>query len=334
MTDPLTTQPDGQPQFQLPAKLTTAGGTARRVGVEVEFAGLAARPAALALRDRLGGMLEERDRNGFVVRGSGLGDIAVELDLRYVHPQAHGPSLPFRLGPRSAAWLGALLRPVVPNEMVVAPVAMSRLGEVDRAVAVLRAAGARGRGTTGFASLGLHFNIDPPRLDAETIIRFLKAFMLLEPRLRRETAAGSRLRRFFLPPPFPQAYQRQVLSPDYWPELPAFTDDYLRANPTRNRGLDLLPILLHFDEARVRSRLPYEKIGARPALHYRLPLAYVGESGWGIGPDWNRWMQVQRLVEQPGRLHELCRAQLRIPPGQAGWTWLGGIGRLAALVTV
>ena len=50
---------------------------------------------------------------------------------------------------------------------------------------VLRRAGATGRGTTLFASLGLHFNVETPALDAQTITAVLKAFALLEPWLRR-----------------------------------------------------------------------------------------------------------------------------------------------------
>jgi hypothetical protein len=28
-------------------------------------------------------------------------------------------------------------------------------------------------------------------------------------------------------------------------------------------------------------------------LHYRLPQAHVGEPGWSIMPDWNRWLRVE-----------------------------------------
>jgi hypothetical protein len=73
---------------------------------------------------------------------------------------------------------------------LTAPLPMTRLAEVDSAIAVLRRAGATGRGTTLFASLGLHFNVDTPRLDAATITTVLKAFALLESWLRR-----NRLRR-------------------------------------------------------------------------------------------------------------------------------------------
>ena len=50
--------------------------------------------------------------------------------------------------------------------------------------------------------------------------------------------------------PFPIEYARLLAAPDYWPDIPSLIDDYLAFNPTRNRDLDMLPLLLHFDEAR------------------------------------------------------------------------------------
>jgi Putative amidoligase enzyme len=103
-----------------------------------------------------------------------------------------------------------------------------------------------------------------------------------------------------------------VVAPGYRPDLAGLASDYLAANPTRDRGLDLLPVLLHLDPARVRARLPREKVGARPALHYRLPRARVGEPGWGIAPAWAGWAAVERLAGDPDRLAALGRAH----PGQ------------------
>ncbi len=283
---------------------------ARRVGVEIEFMGLGARAAARALAAGLGGTVVEADPHAFLVRGTPLGDVAVELDIRHVHPRAHGRTLPVRLGARAAAWLGTALGGVVPRELITAPVPVDGLAEVDRAVEVLRRAGATGRGATLFGSLGLHFNVDPPGLGAEALAATLKAFLLLDPWLRRGVAAGRARRPSFLPAPYPAGYVRRAVAPDYWPDLPTLADDYLAANPTRDRGLDLLPVLLHRDEARVRARLPREKIGARPALHYRLPQAHVGEPGWSIMPDWDRWTAVEGLARDPGRLRALGRVYL------------------------
>jgi hypothetical protein len=284
--------------------------TARRVGVEVEFTGLSARAAAWALSRGLGGTVAEEDPHAFRVQGTLLGDLTVELDIRHAHPhRAYGTTLPFRPGPRAAAWLGSALSGIVPRELITAPLPVAGLAGVDRAVEVLRRAGAAGRGTTRFGSLGLHFNIDPPDLGAETLAAILKAFLLLEPWLRHETVKDRAHRSSFLPAPYPADYVRRVVAPDYRPDLATLAADYLRANPTRNRGLDLLPILLHLDGRRVRAGLPREKISARPVLHYRLPQAHVGEPGWSIAPAWNRWAAVERLAEDHDRLLALgCQA--------------------------
>lgn len=320
MADPAP-PPGARTAFDLPPFLPNAPAAGRRVGVEIEFTGLSAHTAARALRAALGGRLIEHDPHAFRIQDSRLGDLRVELDTRYVHPQAHDGTLPLRLGPRTAAWMGSALRGVVPRELITAPVPVHRLADIDRAVAVLREAGAKGRGRTWFGSLGLHFNVDLPRLDAETLTAALKAFILLEPWLRQAgSGSGGGRPSFVAAATYPAAYVRRVLAPDYWPSLPALAADYLAANPTRKRGLDLLPVLLHLDEARVRARLPYAKIGRRPVLHYRLPLARVGVPDWSILPDWHRWLAVERLAADPARLGALGRAYLAFAGTEQAWT--------------
>lgn len=293
---------------------TTAAGAPRRVGVEVEFLGLGARAAAAALRAAFGGRLEEEDAHAFLVRGGRLGDLGVELDVRHAHPARQDGTVPVRLGPRTAGLLGWALGRAAPRELVTPPLRVGRLGDVDRAVAALRAAGATGRGGGPLVPLGLHFNVDPPDLEPATLARYLKAYLLLEGWLRRGAAGAARWPR--LPARYPEAYARRVVDPGYRPDGRALLDDYLAANPTRDRGLDLLPILLHLDAARVRARLPHEKIGGRPVLHHRMAKARVGEPGWGIAADWNRWVAVERLAGDPDRLARLGRARLGPPPGR------------------
>ena len=292
-----------------PSTLIAADGSLRRVGVEIEFLGPTARAAAQVLADDLGGTCEAEDPHAFKVTGTRLGDLLIETDLRHVHPDRH-PELGLRLGRNVAAWLGTVVAPFVPRELITAPIPIARLPEMDTVVQSLRAAGAYGRGAVLWDSLGLHFNIDPPRLDAATVTAFLKAFLLGSDRLRQEIARGSFRRALVLPPDYPQAYKRRVLDPDYWPDLPQLTTDYLAANPTRKRALDLLPLLAYFDEERVRSVLPHEKIGSRPVFHYRLPQAHLSDPAWSIMPDWERWLSVERLAMNPDQLAELGQVAL------------------------
>jgi hypothetical protein len=324
MPAPGTFHQPSRDAFETPPEPLTAEGRPRRVGIEVEFMRLGAGKAARALAAGLGGRVVGEDAHAFKVLGTAFGDLAVELDLRHAHPQRHGQVLPVRLGRRGAALLGHALGPAVPCELITEPLPLDRLPEIGRIVGILRRAGAGGPrlplvllplvGTPG-----LHFNVDAPRLDARTLTAFLRAFVLLDPWLRRAGAGPDQGQPPTYPPCYPEDYVRRILAPGYEPGLQRFADDYLAANPTRDRGLDLLPILLLLDEARVRAKLPREKIGARPALHYRLPQAHIAEEGWTLAPDWNRWVAVERLAGDGGRLDELARAYLGFRGGREDW---------------
>src|SRR3954451_16292340 len=132
--------------FDLPPSTRTADGLPRRVGVEIEFMGPGVREAANALAVGFGGIVVEEDPHAVTVRGTRLGDLTIELDLRHAHPQRHRRTLPVRLGRRSAAVLGFALSRVVPRELITAPLPLDRLEEGDGAIAVLGRAGACGRG--------------------------------------------------------------------------------------------------------------------------------------------------------------------------------------------
>lgn len=298
-----------EPESPSSFPLTAADGSLRRVGVEIEFLGPSAQVAAEVLAHDLGGACETVDPHAFKVTGTHLGSLLIETDLRHAHPDRH-PELGLRLSHRVAAWLGTLTSPFVPRELITAPIPIGRLPEIDMVVQSLRTVGAYGRGVVLWDSLGLHFNVDPPRLDAATVTAFLKAFLLVSDQLRQEIAWGSARRALVLPPDYPLAYKRLVLDQGYWPDLTGLTEDYLAANPTRKRALDLLPLLAHFDEERVRAVLPHEKIGSRPVFHYRLPQARLSDPNWSIMPDWERWLSVERLAMNRHELAKLSQAVL------------------------
>lgn len=108
--------------------------------------------------------------------------------------------------------------------------------------------------------------------------------------------------------PFPDAYADKILKPSYQPSMAGFMDDYLAGNPTRNRALDLLPVLSEVDLDRVKDRVnPDEKslVKGRPAFHYRLPDCRLGDPGWSIAGEWNRWFLVETVANDPDMRHEL-----------------------------
>ena len=312
--------------FHRPPWTTGHAGGVRTVGVELEFIGPNAEAAAAALAGAFGGRVEQRDPHAFVVAGSRFGDIVVELDARYAHPDKMEPALG-AFGPKLASWVGAAAQYFMPCEIVTPPVPIDRLHEVDDIVEVLRGIGAKGTQDGALYAFGLHFNPEAPRLDADTVAAILKAFVLLNAWLRREVAPDPTRSFLGFADPFPEPYVRRLIDPGYRPALPRFIDEYLAANPTRNRDLDLLPLLLFLDEPRVRAALPSEKINGRAAFHYRLPDARVSDRGWSIAPDWNRWVAVERLAADGARLEQVGLAYLEFP-GEAK-SWADAVERLA-----
>ncbi len=289
------------------------------MGVELEFGGLTPRATAETLLASLGGRLVEDSPHSFRITGSTLGDLTIELDVRHIHPAKYGDTLPFRLSDRSADLLGQVAGWAIPVEMITLPLDMARLPEVDGAVQALRDAGAVGTGDIGLRSFGLHFNPTSRDGDVDGITATLKAYVLLEGWLRL-TVLGRRNRHLpGLAPPFPDPFVRKIAAPDYRPDGSLLIGDYLEANPTRKRGLDLLPLFLHMDEDRIHSALPREKIRKRPAFHYRLPLARVDRPGWSILPDWRRWLEVEALAADRSRLDALGRAYLDFNGSPADW---------------
>ncbi|MCB5174424.1 MULTISPECIES: amidoligase family protein [Microvirga] len=304
--------------FAMPPILHNEQGHVRTVGVEVEFVGPSAERTVRALQGALGGEVLEEDPHAFALRGSSIGDMTVELDSRILHP-AKRKKVQGRVLPRIAAWFGFAASYLVPCELVSAPVPIDRLRELDRVLDILRETGAKGTQDGPFYAFGLHFNPEIPRQDAATVAAFMKSFALLNPWLRREVAPDPTRDLLGFADPFPVEYIRRIAAPDYWPDIPRFIDDYLEANPTRNRDLDLLPLLHHLDAARVRAVLPNEKINGRPTFHYRLPDARVSDPGWSIAPDWNRWVAVERLAADRDRLDSVGAAYLSFEGEDKSW---------------
>lgn len=288
-------------------------GEERRVGVEIELAGIELDDIAACIRDTFGGHVQRVSPCEQRVVGTGLGDFALELDLSYLkqlgREQSHGHSS--ELEQLATEALAAVAKNLVPFEVVAPPVAISQLPVLDRLVQALREAGALGTRSAARYAFGVHYNPEMPATDTATLLRYFKAYLCLHDWLsaRERTDLVRRLSTFIQP--FSRDYCRRVLNPEYWPDRDTFIDDYLAWNPSRNRSLDLLPLLAWLDPERVRTALPEEKISARPTLHYRLPNSDVDNPDWSLLDAWSDWLQVEWLVRDAERLDDLCRRYLQ-----------------------
>lgn len=310
---------DDPAPYAAPPAERSEGGAPRHVGIEVELSDLSVQRAAEIVTEVFGGSITDVTRFDCKVRDTPFGDFDIELDSRPLRERVHEGFLA-ALGVDTRdervmgvidESLGALAETVVPCEIVTPPVEVERLAELDPLWSRLRAEGAQGTRSSMVYAFGLHLNPELPALDAGTILAHLQAFMLLYDWLLDEENVDLTRRVTPFIVPFPIAYRRRILAPDYAPDLDTLVADYLEANPTRNRPLDALPLFAHLRREAVDAAVAdFAAVKARPAFHYRLPNCEIDQPGWSPAPAWNRWIELEKLAVAPERRRGMADAYL------------------------
>lgn len=288
----------------LPPRAHAPGGAPRRVGVELEFAALDAGAGADIVAGLFGGRIARENPHRFHIRDTALGDFTSELDTRYAHPDPDAPPAADRIDAalrQAEATLrelfGDISAAVMPCEIVCPPVAIADLPRIERLVHALEAAGASGTRASPLHGFGAQLNVEIAAGGSAWVLAAMRAHALLSDWLRAVMEIDVTRRLTAFTDPFPPDYVALIVDPAYAPDDARLIDDYLRHNPTRNRELDMTPLLAWMDGDRVRAALDDPRIKPRPALHYRLPDANFGRPGWGVLPEWRRWCVVERLAE-------------------------------------
>lgn len=310
-------------KFELPPRLRNGAGELRTVGIEVEFGGLSVDEACDLVVQVFGGAVEVTSRFSSVVRGARLGDWQVEIDSKLLTQQGYRDALT-RVG--ASEWLTGALEDMIetvariwiPTEIATPPIGITHLRRTEALRVALARRHAKGTGASPLYMFGLHLNPEIPTLDAPTITRYLQAFLALFDWLVKSADIDFTRRLSSFVDPYPQKYRALVLSPSYAPDMERLIDDYLTWNPTRNRALDLLPAFCHIapDTVLARVEAPH-MVNARPTFHYRLPDSHVDRADWSFALEWNRWVVVERLAEDPARLRALCDEVLAQPDSTA-----------------
>jgi hypothetical protein len=298
--------------FILPPWQKTAEGQLRRVGVELEMNGLELDEIARLAAEFLGCTVETTSRYERSLRGDPAGEWIVELDFALLKKMGREERIASDLGDEIRGSAEDVIKwfanGLVPHELVSPPLPLNRLGEVDELIAYLREAGAKGTGDRATNAFGMQFNPEVPACKANIISAYLKAFLCLFDWLSVRADINMTRRLTSYVDPFPGPYVKKLVQTDYWPDMAGLIDDYLEANPTRNRALDMLPLFKHIDEQRVLAKVSDELIKSRPTFHYRLPDCLIDQPGWGVHIAWNDWVEVERLAADPQRLEKCCRA--------------------------
>jgi hypothetical protein len=300
--------------WPMPATTTKSGGSPRHVGVEFELQGIAvdklARLAALTLE----GDVETVSDAEYLVHVPGQGDYRVEIDYALLKELAKerresDPDKASVLEALALDALSAVSSVVVPCEIVAPPLPMEGLAEpLQKLTDAIREAGGKGTRRSLFYAFGVHLNVEPPDLDSETVAAYMKAFVCLFDWIvwqggvdwsRRLTPYINR---------FPAEYDLKLTDPEYWPDEDTLIVDYLRANATRNRALDMLPLFSDRNPAAVKIAVDDDLVKARPAFHYRLANCAIDDPDWGIVEPWGRWLQIEQLAADRDKLNECCEA--------------------------
>jgi len=304
------------PRVTLPVVPKRRNGRFRKIGVEIEFTGLSIARAAKVVRELFGGTVEVMSDYEYVVKKTEFGDFTVELDYSYLKKRGQQHALetekPTGFERFSEDILAMVAKQVVPIEIVTPPMSMDALGALNVLCTHLAEKGAEGTDHSAIYAFGVHLNPELPDMEVETILAYIQAFLLLYEWLLERCAVDTTRKLTAFADPFPKAYVQHVLAPDYQPSLAQLIDDYLIANCTRNRALDMLPLFAYLEPGWIAHRVKDDRIGRRPTLHYRLPNSRIGSDNWQITDEWETWLAVENLAYDPKLRSKMAKEYLQI----------------------
>lgn len=305
--------------FEKPPWTENTAGESRRVGLELEMAGIDAETMAEAVVAVVGGKIRRDSAFYSQVVDSELGDFGIELDADLLKNRGYQEQLK-QLGvdigqgerrDQIESLISQVAGLVVPLELVGPPVPWTELHRLDRIREKLHQAGARGTQSSLVYAFGLQINIEATSHQADHLLAMMRSFLLCYEWLKDRTEVDLARRISPYIQPFPEDYVVHVLDPGYQPDITTLIDDFLTFTPTRNRPLDMLPLFAHLDEDRVMAA-PVETslIKPRPTFHYRMPNCLIDDPDWSLAEAWNDWVEVERLAADQESLGEACRARL------------------------
>ena len=282
----------------------TADGAPRLTGVEIELGGLDEAACARLCAAHLGGTARQVDAAIWEIDGSAIGRLKVYLDTALRHAE--------KTALRDAAL--RLGREVIPVEIVTEPLDRDGLFALEDLREALRQAGAVGSGGGLFYGFGVHLNVQIASEDAAGVVPPLLAYALIEDWLRAANPIDQTRRVLPFTAPYPTSLVHRLIDLGRAGDLRHVIDAYMQETPSRNHGLDMLPIFAHLDRPRLGATLT-EAISARPAFHFRLPDCRIDAPGWRLDHEWRRWRTVERVADDAAALSALAAGWKAAHPG-------------------
>lgn len=292
----------------------------RKTGVEFEFTGIEMAESADLIQGLYGGKISEISTYEMEVADTELGTFRIELDAKLFQDKKYEEYLN-KIGVNISGYknldkleerLRAMASTLVPFEIISDPIPLPDLHRLEELITEMRKLKAEGTGSSIFNAFGLHLNPEIPDPDPRTLLNILRAFVLLDPWIRKnaDTDISRRITPFINE--FKKPYIQKILQEDYRPDVKELIRDYMEAGNTRNRPLDMLPLFAWLDENLVDELSEDERISSRPAFHYRLPDFLIDDPDWTLALEWNRWVLVEKLAEDEDTLMRYAKSFLKM----------------------
>ncbi|MDX1641149.1 MAG: amidoligase family protein [Balneolaceae bacterium] len=307
-------------EFQLPPKKTNPSGNERSIGFEFEFTGVEMEDVASMISDLYGGRINQLSTYEFTITGTIFGDFGLELDAQLIREKKYEKLLK-SIGIDLSTYdsqesfedsLKGLASSVVPYEIITPPIPLSRIEELTKLVDELRKMKAKGTGSSFVYAFGLHINPEIPDRSTASILNHLRAFILLEPWIRKKAVIDVSRRLTPFINRFDNEYILRILNSAYKPDQTEFIKDYFAFGNSRNRPLDLQPLFMYLDTDLTKKLIDDTLTSPRPTYHYRLPNCSLEDETWTLAAEWNRWVLVEKLADDEKELNKYSKAYLKM----------------------
>ncbi|WP_276497137.1 amidoligase family protein [Pontibacter litorisediminis] len=312
--------------FKQPPVLHNEQGDVRKVGFELEYANVSIEDAVRIIQGLFGGQQQQENRFKWQVQHTSLGDFTVEFDLTLLTEKKYKKAFELlnirpeeiKLGGRHTleseveTALESVVAKVFPYEIACPPVPCTQLEPLETLREALYRHHAEGTKSFLTNAFGTHINTEAPATDTDTLLAYLRAFLLLYPWLLE--AGHTDLARKISPfiAPYPTVYADMVLHAAYQPDQKGLISDYHKYNPDRNRPLDLYPLFAFLQEDLLKQFHGLGKVKARNTFHYRLPNSSIGQPGWTLAQEWNNWVMVEELASDRDKIYHMSQEYLSL----------------------
>lgn len=307
-------------EFNAPPVLTNASGKERCVGFEFEFTGVEMEDSSKMVARLFGGEISQLSTFEYTVNNSRLGDFRLELDAQMIREKKYEKILK-SIGIDLSDFDGQeivedslkdIASSIVPYEIITPPIPLSKMGELTKLVDELRKHKAKGTGSSVVYAFGLHLNPEIPDKSTSVLLNYLRAFVLLDPWIRKDAKVDVSRRITPFINRFEDDYLEHILNPDYQPNQTEFIKDYFRFGNGRNRPLDMQPLFMYLDRELTSNLVEDTLTSSRPAFHYRLPNCSLDDKSWSLAQEWNRWVKVENLATFESLLKSCCEKYLEM----------------------